>query len=253
MTDYERGFRDGVEAAAKALEEHHHKWHASAVREATQTIRALASPSPEKAQEPTTTSDETINLLDKHADKAMEYLKMNRGTEDETDADTRTLIWNQMSALLSDLRRVPAPPQPAPLPSRKCMVCDGFGRVWFEGASRPCDACAPLPEEGTPISMGPGYKLWPNGAVTSAPLPEEGVCPRCKHPLAGHDFRPVGCRVEGCICTHGEGTDKFPEPNPIFGGRVMGEGVCQECRGSGKAGTNPWATCLRCGGSGIRK
>lgn len=64
---------------------------------------APASPEPRER--------DPIPLLDKHADKAMGYLRENRrsGTDD-TDDDTRTVIWNQMSALLSDWRA--ASPEP---------------------------------------------------------------------------------------------------------------------------------------------
>lgn len=53
--------------------------------------------------------DALVALLDKHADKALEYLKMNRGTEEATDLDTRTVIWNQMSALLGEVAKKEKP------------------------------------------------------------------------------------------------------------------------------------------------
>jgi hypothetical protein len=48
-------------------------------------------------------ADVLIPLLDKHADKSIKYLRMNQALIDEKD--TRALIWNQMSALLSDFQR----------------------------------------------------------------------------------------------------------------------------------------------------
>lgn len=52
--------------------------------------------------------DAVIPLLDKHADEAMGYLKLNKGTDENTDLYTRTVIWNQMSALLSEFSALAA-------------------------------------------------------------------------------------------------------------------------------------------------
>ena len=52
------------------------------------------------------TNDEIIALLDKHTDKACGYLRDNG---EDPDLDTRTVIWNQMSALLAEWQRLAAP------------------------------------------------------------------------------------------------------------------------------------------------
>lgn len=57
----------------------------------------------------------------------------------------------------------------------KCMLCEGTRRVWFEGASRPCDACAP-----SPVPEGPVAEFRREAAAMRSPLPEEARCEACE-------------------------------------------------------------------------
>jgi hypothetical protein len=156
-----RGWADAVEAGS------HEAWevvasHArdtiplSLADEVAAAIRSLAPPYPEPAPTLLNDSDATITLLNRHADKALEYLKMNGDDplvgDEDADSDTRAVIWNQMSALLSEAARW-RPASPAdrrrilpeietdewmaahapPAEPRECPACEGVGIVEFTG------------------------------------------------------------------------------------------------------------------------
>lgn len=53
------------------------------------------------------TRDEIMDLIDKRADEAVEYLRLNGVVLDDED---RCLLWNCMSSLLGDVKAWPVTP-----------------------------------------------------------------------------------------------------------------------------------------------
>ena len=242
-SDYERGFKDGVEAAAKEAEgyavqkqtQHLHPT-AYALREVATRVRSL-DPSPEKAQEPSRCSAEghlTYGVDYFHAVAAPTPTQPRTYAEAppqpaptqvvghlDNGGEVRTGFGGDVSLCAVEGDHPAAPPQPAPPECRK--VCP-------TAASATCH----LPtghtgEHSYSISEQP------------APLPEEGVCQECGGD--GRMFR--NCAVPKCKGCGGSG--KSP--------------VCQECGGVGRrivlvdenGEVGNFRPCPGCDGTGRKK
>ena len=117
---------------------------------------------------------------------------------DEIEDTLRRLRWMEHTPLRCEW--VDLLPAPSPARSPETWECPAGTRL--------CPGTATtLRDDGTCSHCG---------LRARSPETEPRECPYCAHPVDLHAQRPIGCRVTGCICTHGEGVENFPEPHPAF-------------------------------------
>jgi len=148
------GWNEGVEATIERLRSYWDDGPQGNANEAAELVMLrdllLAAPPAEPWRSLLDDPGATIDLLNRHADKALAYLKMNGDDplvgDEDADSDTRAVIWNQMSALLSDAARH------KPAAEQGCPECNGTRKrpVYSAGEEmvagfKPCPKCATSP------------------------------------------------------------------------------------------------------------